>query len=230
MTSALLSDPWQPLARALRGLPDLVESLHGLPWPAAAALLALGAVALAAGARARRPLAVVGGALLGLAAGAAASGWASSRTGLPPTALAVLAAGAVAILGGLFPPAFICCAGALPGALLGLALSPKGESALGLAAGAAAGGVVALLLSRWVAAVAAAGLGAALAAAALFAFAGRSRVAESLAAHPLALAGLVGVLTVAGAAFQHARAWAPGGRRPGRAAPSGGEAPTAVEP
>jgi hypothetical protein len=228
MTSALLSDPWQPLARALRDLPHLAESLHGLPWPAATALLALGAVALVAGARARRPLAVVGGALLGLATGATASGWASGPTGLPPVALAVLAAGAVAILGGLFPPAFIFCTGAVPGSLLGLALSPQGELALGLAAGAAAGGVLALLFSRWVAAVAAAGFGAALTAAALFAFAGRSRVAESLAAHPLALAGLVSVLTVAGAVFQHDRAWAPGGRQP-KAAPSGGEAPTSVE-
>jgi hypothetical protein len=225
MTWALL-EPWEPLARSLRDLPELAESLRELPWPVAAILMVAGVVALAAGARARRPLAVVGGALVGFAAGGAASGWAAGQTGLPPLAVAALLAGALALLGGLFPPAFVFCAGALPGALLGLGLWTGGEPALGLAAGAIAGGVVALLFSRWVAAVVAASVGAALLLAGLLAVGGRSPVLQAVAAHPVALAGLVAVLTVAGAAFQHGRAWAPSSRP--KAPPSPG-APTLAE-
>lgn len=229
MTLAALSGPWGPFAEALRRLPDAAESLRELPWPAVVALLAAGAVTLAAGARARRPLAAVGGAMVGAAAGAALSVLLAGRTGIPPLAMTAVAAAAGALAGALFPPAFIFGAGALPGALVGLAFPVQGHPAVGALAGIALGGTAAVLLARWVAAIAAAGLGAALVAAGLFAGFGRSEPLRSLATHPLALAAVLAVLTVAGAAFQHASAWAPPPRRAGGEPPPD-EAATVAEP
>ncbi len=228
MTPSALSGPWGPFAEALRRLPDFAESLRELPWPGAVALLAAGAVTLVAGARARRPLAVVGGAIVGAAAGAAASALLAGRVGVPPLAATAVVAAAGALAGGLFPPAFLFGAGALPGALVGLAFPVQGHAEVGALAGIALGGVAAVLLGRWVAAITAAGLGAALLAAGLFAGFGRSEPLRVLADHPLALAGILAVLTVAGAAFQHASAWAPP-RRAG-AGPPPDEAPTVAEP
>jgi len=229
MTPAALSGPWAPFADALRRLPDAAESLRELPWPAAVALLAAGAVTLAAGARARRPLAAVGGAIVGAAAGAAAAAVLEGRGGIPPLALTALAAAAGALAGGLFPPAFIFGAGALPGALVGLAFPVQGHTALGALAGVALGGAAAVLLARWVAAISAAGLGAALVAAGLFAAFGRSEPLLALASHPLALAGVLAVLTVAAAAFQHPSAWAPPVHGAGGEPPPD-EAPTVAQP
>lgn len=228
MTLAALSGPWGPFAEALKRLPDAAESLRELPWPAAVALLTAGAVTLAAGARARRPLAAVGGAIVGAAAGAAATVLLQGRGGIPPMAMAAVAAAAGALAGVLFPPVFIFGAGALPAALVGLAFPVQGQAALGALTGIAVGGAIALLFARWVAAIAAAGLGAALVASGLFAAFGRSVPLRALASHPLALAGVLAVLTVAGAAFQHASAWAPPARRSGGAPPD--EAPTVAEP
>jgi len=143
--------------------------------------------------------------------------------------MTAVAAAAGALAGALFPPAFIFGAGALPGALVGLAFPVQGHAALGAVAGLALGGGAAVLFSRWVAAISASGLGAALMAAGLFAGFGRSEPLRALATHPLALAGVLAVLTVAGAAFQHASAWA----RPPHAAggePPPDEAPTVAEP
>jgi hypothetical protein len=228
MTPAVLSGPWGPIADALRRLPDVAESLRDLPWPGAVALLAVGAVMLAVGARARRPLAVVGGAIVGAAAGAAVSALLGGRLGVPPLAATAVLAAAGALAGGFFPPAFIFGAGALPGALVGLAFPAQGHAEVGALAGIAFGGTAAVLLARWVAAIAAAGIGATLLAAGLFAGFGRSEPLRALAAHPLALAGILAVLTVAGAAFQHASAWAPLRRAYGGPPPD--EAPTVAEP
>lgn len=224
----LAPDSGQAYAAAVRGLPDLVEVARRLPWPVAAAALLAGAVALGFGARARRPLAAAGGALVGLAGGTALAGWIGGWVAVPWLFLAAAGALGLGVAAGFFPPLFIFAAGALPGALLGSALPPSGQPWYGLL-GLAVGGLVALGFARWVAAVAAAGLGAALLAAGLFGAASDWAPARALAGHPLALATLLAVLTVAGAAFQHAAAWRPPEPRlPAESAP--GEAPTVLGP
>jgi hypothetical protein len=228
MSPLALADPWQAYAAAIRRLPDLVEALRGLPWPAAAAALLAGAAALGLGARARRPLAAAGGALVGLAAGVALAGWLGGGRAVPWLLAASAGALALGVLCGLFPPLFIFAAGALPGALVGSALPPAGQPWYGLL-GLAVGGLLALGFARWVAAVAAAGVGAALLAAGFFGAAGDWSPARALASHPLALVTLLAVLTVSGAAFQHATAWRP----PQPQAPDGTapeQAPTAAGP
>lgn len=224
-------DPWQALVTAVRRLPELVEALHGLPWPAAAAALLAGAAVLGFGARARRPLAVAGGALVGLVAGAALAGWLGGGVAVPGLLAAIAGAAALAVLAGLYPPLFIFAAGALPGALLASALPAPGQPWY-LLLGLALGGLVALGLARWVAAVAAAGLGAALLAAGLFGTAGDWAPTRALESHPLVLATLLAVVTVSGAAFQHATAWRPPGHGLRRAVPDGApeEASSAAEP
>ena len=206
------SDPWESYAAAVRRLPDLVEAVSRLPWPVAVGAIAAGAVALGFGARARRPLAVVGGALVGLAAGAALAGWIGGRVAVPGLFVGAASALALGVLAGLWPPIFIFAAGALPGALVGAALPQAGQPWYGLL-GLAVGGLAAIGLARWVAAVTAAGLGAALLAVGVFAAAGGWPPARALAGHPLALVALLAVLTVSGAAFQHASAWRPPERR-----------------
>ena len=218
------SDPWQAYADAVRRLPDLVEATGRLPWPVAAGALLVGAAVLGFGSRARRPLAMAGGALVGLAAGAALAGWIGGWVTVPALLVAVTSALALGVLAGLYPPLFIFAAGALPGALLGSALPQAGQPWYGLL-GLAVGGLLALGFSRWVAAVAAAGLGAGLLAAGLLGMASDWAPARALASHPLALVALLAVLTVSGAAFQHARAWP----RRVAAGPSPEEAPTVVD-
>jgi hypothetical protein len=228
MTPLALADPWQAYAAAIRRLPDLVEALRGLPWPAAAAALLAGAAALGFGARARRPLAAVGGALVGLAAGVALAGWLGGGGAVPWLLAASAGALALGVLAGLYPPLFIFAAGALPGALVGSALPPSGQPWYGLL-GLAVGGLLALGFARWVAAVAAAGVGAALLAAGFFGAAGDWAPARALASHPLPLVALLAVLAVSGAAFQHATAWRPPQpQAPGETAPY--QAPTAAGP
>ncbi len=218
------ADPWQPYAAAVRRLPDLMEAAGRLPWPVAAGSLLAGAAVLGFGARARRPLAVAGGGLVGLAAGAAVAGWMGGWVGAPTLLVAALGALALAALAGLFPPIFIFAAGALPGALIGATLPGPGQPWYGLL-GLAVGGLLALGFARWVAAVAAAGLGAALLAVGLLGAAAQWPPAQALASHPLPLVTVLAVLTVAGAAFQHARAW-PRRIAPG---PSPDQAPTVVD-
>lgn len=226
-----LPQPWQALAAAARRLPEAVEALRGLPWPVAGASLLAGIALLGFGARARRPLAVAGGALVGLVAGAALPGWLGGGSTVPGLLAASAGAAALGVLAGLYPPLFIFAAGALPGALLAAALPATGQPWYALL-GLAVGGLLALSLARWVAAVAAASLGAALVAAGLFGTAGDWAAARLLASHPLVLATLLAVVTVAGAAFQHATAWRPPGHGSRRAGPEGtaGEASSAAEP
>ena len=196
-----------PFASAHRELPSLASRLRELPWLAVAALAVAGVVALIAGARFRRPLAVAGGAALGWLAVTAAPSWVATNVGVSRQTLSVAALTLLAAGGGLFPPIFIFAAGALPGALAGSSLPIDGSPELGAAAGAAAAGIAALFLARWVAAVTAAALGAALLSAALLA-AGDSRPAlRVLATHPSTALALVAVLTIAGTAFQLRSAW-----------------------
>ena len=223
-------DPWQALAGAVRRLPELAEALRGLPWPVAVAFLLAGVAVLGLGARARRPLAAAGGALVGLAAGTALAGWLGGGTAVPGLLAASAGALALGVLAGLFPPLFIFGAGALPGALLASTLPAPGQPWYFLA-GLALGGLLALGFARWVAAVAAAGVGAALLAAGLFGTAGDWPPARLLASHPVVLATLLAVVTVSGAAFQHATAWRPSGRRSRQPATEEPEdASSAVEP
>ncbi|HZY02470.1 MAG TPA: hypothetical protein VFF02_03160 [Anaeromyxobacteraceae bacterium] len=216
--------PWQAYATAVRRLPDLVEATGRLPWPVAAGSILAGAAVLGFGSRWRRPLAVGGGALVGLAAGAVLAGWIDGTVRVPALLVGATGAAALGVLAGLYPPLFIFAAGAVPGTLLGSALPQAGQPWYGLL-GLAVGGLLALGLARWVAAVTAAGLGAALLAAGLMGAASDWAPARALASHPVALVTLLAVLTVSGAAFQHARAWPrPAGTRPPR-----DESPTVVD-
>jgi hypothetical protein len=228
MSPLALADPWQAYADGIRRLPDLVEASSRLPWPAAVAALLAGAVALGFGARARRPLAVAGGGAVGVAVGAALAGWLGGGSAVPGLLAAAAGALLLGVLAGLFPPLFIFAAGALPGALVGSTLPAPGQPWYGLL-GLAVGGLLALGSTRWVAAVAAAGLGAGLLAVGLFGAAGGWAPARVLAAHPLVLVALLAVLTVAGAAFQHGTAWPPPRPRVPAGTPPD-EAPTVAEP
>jgi hypothetical protein len=201
-----------PLASAYRELPSLAARLRELPWPAAMALGLCGAVVLLAGARMRRPLAAVGGVVLGCLAAAAAPSWVATNVGVSRSTLAAAAAALLAVGGGLFPPLFLFAAGALPGSLLGASFpifAIKDSPELGAAAVAAGTGVAALLAARWVAAAAAAILGAALVSAALLAAGGSWPALRLLSARPSITLALAAVLSVAGTAFQVGTAWPP---------------------
>ncbi len=225
MSSGLL-DPGGSLDAALQQIPALAERLRALPWPAAPALAALGLVALSVGARWRRPLAVVGGAAVGWAAGAALAPWLSREVGVSPLATRAIAAGAVAALSGIVPAAFLFASGALPGAFLGSLLSAE---SLGLWAGLGLGGLAGLVVGRAVAAMAAAALGAALLTAAALALSGRYAPLRDLADRPFVLVTLAAVVAVAGAAFQWARAWEPPAPRPEHAVSEPGLPPDQAE-
>ncbi|BDG08135.1 hypothetical protein [Anaeromyxobacter paludicola] len=198
-------------------------ALRELPWPAAAALVAIGAGALAAGARHRRAVAALGGAVCGFAAAHFLARF------VVPLDLAPEVAGyggALLLLAGCaaFPPAFVALAGALPGALVGEHFRLAGHAWWGMAAGAALGAALAFLVPRLLAACTAAAVGAALACTGLVALSGALEPLEILSRRPFLTAGLWGALAVAGAAFQLQTAWgggegtaAPGGRKPGKA-------------
>ncbi len=202
-----------PLASALRELPSTAARLRGLPWPAAWALGVCGSAVLLAGARMRRPLAVVGGAALGWMAAAAAPSWISTNAGVSRGALGAAAGALLAVGGGLFPPLFVFAAGALPGGILGASLPIRDSPELGAAAGAAVAGVAAVLLAQWVAAAAAAVIGAVMLSAALLAAGDSWPALRVLSVRPFVTVALAAVLSVAGAAFQLRSAWpAPGAK------------------
>ena len=199
-------EPGGPLDAALQQVPALAERLRALPWPVTLAMAALGLATLAVGARARRPLAVAGGAVAGWAAGMALAPWLAREVGISVLATRVACAAAVATLSGLLPATFLFAAGALPGALVGSAMA---REAVGLWAGLGLGGLAGLLLGRAVAAMAAASLGAALLAAAALGASGRWEALQVLSERPFVLLTLTAVAAVAGAAFQWNRAWEP---------------------
>jgi len=204
-------NPGGSLDGALREIPALAERLRALPWPATLALAVLGLAILTIGARWRRPLAVVGGAAVGWTAGMALAPWLVREVGVSPLATRIVAAAVVAVLSGLLPPAFLFAAGALPGALVGSALTPE---AVGLWGGLGLGGLAGLVVGRAVAAMAAASLGAALLAAAALGASDRWEPLQVLAERPFVLLTLTAVVAVAGAAFQWTRAWEPPAPRP----------------
>lgn len=206
-----LLDPGGPLDGALREIPALAERIRALPGPAALALAIAGLALLGAGARWRRPLAVLGGAGVGWAAGMALAPWLLREVGVPPPVTRIAAAAVVAALSAFLPGAFLFAAGALPGALAGSVL---GGATVGLWAGLGLGGLAGLVAGRAVAAMAASCMGAALLVAAALAVSDRWETIQVLAEHPFVLVTLAAVVAVAGAAFQWRRAWEPPAPRP----------------
>lgn len=187
-------------------VPAAVKQLRALPGWSGWALVAVGLWALLAGARFRRPLALVGGAFWGAAAALLSSAWLASRTGLP---LLASVGGAAVVLGAsglLFPAIFPAAVGALVCAGLGTLSGEPGT----IVAGAVLGLVTGAFLARFWAMVGAALMGAVLLAAALFLLV-QGEPSHSLIRHPVVLLGALAVLAVAGGAFQLGAAW-PGPR------------------
>ncbi|HVP66870.1 MAG TPA: hypothetical protein VMT17_06375 [Anaeromyxobacteraceae bacterium] len=184
----------------------LAEEVAKAPWPVAALLLALGLVELAAGARLRRPVAAVGGALLGALA---ASAFRDALEGLTGLSAATLRGVAAAVSGGLcaaYPPLFPAAAGALPFALAAGAIAPEAQRSLALGLGGAAGAAIGVVAARPVAALVAAWIGASATALGLAGLL-RGAGAPRMAAHPAAVVAAAAVLTVAGFAYQLPSAW-----------------------
>lgn len=206
---------------ALAGLSALATRSTGLATPAAAALGLAGLLLLGFGARRREVVGAVGGAAIGALAALAAAGWLQARwPAAPRPALAAAGAAALGVLGGLWPPLFAFAAGALPGAVLGVAV-PLGEQPLyGLLAGAAALGAASLVAAEFTAVAVAATLGAGLLGGALLALAGPRPEVSALAARPALLLAWLVVVGTAGGALQWGRAWGRGGGKAG-----GGPAP-----
>lgn len=205
----------------------LDEALGGLSWLAAlasrrslpeAGLLAVsGLLLLVAGARSRRVVGAVGGAGVGALAALAAAGWVQARwPEVPRPALAAAGAAALGVLGGLWPHLFVLAAGALPGAVLGVAVPVAERPLVGLAVGAAALGGLALVAAELTAVAVAAALGAGLLGGAVLALLGPRPEAEALAARPFVLLAWLVLVGAAGGALQWGRAWGRGRGRGGR--------------
>jgi len=198
----------------------LAREVAAAPWPVAAALAVLGAVQLAAGGRARRPIAVVGGAVVGVVAASAFGGPLADLTGLSGRALAGVAAAVAGGLCGAFPPLFPAAGGALPAALAAAVLAPEAHRPIAVGLGAVAGAAGGLVAARLVAAAVAAAIGAFALALGLAGALQHAGVGRALAAHPAALLAVAVVLAVAGAAFQLPSAWRRPSARAGPAEPA----------
>ena len=198
----------------------VASELGGSPWPVAAGVVVAGLLVLLVGARARRPVAVVGSA--GVAA--VAAHWlgegAGARLGISMAALAAGSAAAAGALSAVVPQVFPVLAGALPGAFLASLFSPSDRRLEVLAVGALVGGLLGLLAARPVAAAVASTVGAlavALGAAGALHGTGPGR---ALLAHPTAILAAAAILAVAGTAFQYSRAWGRGAKAlPGKPPP-----------
>jgi hypothetical protein len=188
----------------------VASELGRSPWPVPAGVAAAGLVVMLLGARARRPVAVVGAA--GLAAVAAQ--WMGTRAGaslgMAPSTLAAVSAAAAGSVAALVPQVFPALAGAVPGALLAELLAPADRRLEVLVAGAVLGAILGILAARPVAAAVASGAGAlAVAVGAAGALHGTGP-GRALLAHPSAMLAAAIILAVAGTAFQFSRAWGRG--------------------
>jgi hypothetical protein len=185
------------------------------------AVVVTGLAILLVGARARRPVAVVGAAALGAVSAAWLGPGVPALAAMSGPALAAAAGLVAGALAAAIPQVFPMLAGALPGALLGDLLAPDGRRLEAVAAGALLGALVGLLAARWVASATAAGVGAL-----LFAIGGAGLLRDtglgrSVVRHPVSILAVATVLAVAGAAFQLSRAWGRGGGdKPGKAPPA----------
>lgn len=213
---AFFADPLAALGRLLAEAPAAAARLRPLPLWALALLAAGGLAVLLAGARWRRPLALVGGAAVGFLSGTAAAG----ALGLPGGIFPLLGAVVLGVAALLLPALYPFGAGALLGALLGARLPVPGHGVVAAGIGLFLAGGLALLGARLLAAATAGAVGAALVGAALVgssrAFPGLSLLTE----RPVLLAGLVLVLAISGTAFQSGSAWRGGAPRPRKAAPA----------
>jgi len=199
----------------------LAAEVSSAPWPVGALLFALGLVELAAGARLRRPVAVVGAAAVGSLAASVFREALGALTGLSEGALRGVAAAAAGGLCAAFPPLFPAAAGALPGALLAAALAPEPQRPLALGLGAAAGAACGLVAARPVAALVAASIGAWAASLGVAGLLRHAGARPRMDAHPAAVLAVAIVLAVAGFAFQLPSAW----RKGATSARKGGERP-----
>jgi hypothetical protein len=196
----------QPFAREL---PRGVAWLRDLPWPVAAALLALGLLGLLLGARHRRGVAAMGGLAVGAVAGLTLAAPALKNLSLDPTTSALVCAVAVSGLSFAVPWVFPFALGAVIGAPLGAHI-PVGVPVLGPALGAVAVGGVLVIASKFVAASAAGLLGGAMVVAGVLAISSDVAALRPLATHPVVAVGVALVLAVAGAAGQVEGAWGAG--------------------
>jgi hypothetical protein len=202
----------------LGGLSTLASRATGLSWPVAALVGVTGAALLLFGARSRRVIGAVGAAEVGALAVLAAGAWLEARwPALPRPALAAAGAVAMGLLGAAWPHLFVLAAGALPGAVLGVAVPVADRPWLGLAIGAAALGALASMAAELTAVAVAAVLGAGLLGGAALAAAGRTPEVAALAARPFLLVAWLVVVGAAGGAAQLGRSWgrAGGARRGG---------------
>lgn len=207
--STFLSAPGLYLLDLLAAGHDRAGALRALPAWVPGLVVAAGVFALLAGARWRLPVSAAGAGAAGALAGVALSAW----LGAPPLASSAL--GAALLAGGalLLPALFPFALGALPGAFLGARLDLVGHPAASAALGAALLGGLAILAARPLAAAFAGLSGAALVGAGLV---GLDRAWPPLAevtGRPVALAAVLLVLAVAGAAAQVGSAWGAGPRK-----------------
>jgi hypothetical protein len=189
----------------------------GSPLLGGAVVLA-GLVVLLFGARARRPVAVVGAAGVAAVAVRILGREGAEVVGLSPAALSAVAAAVAGASAAIVPQVFPVLAGALPGALLGELVAPAGRRLEVVAGAAALGAVLGFFAARLVASTVAS-LAGALAVSIGAAGALRATLpGRALLAHPTALLAAAIVLAAAGTAFQLPRAWGRGdaGSPPGK--------------
>jgi hypothetical protein len=208
----------------------VASELGRSPWPVSAGVVAAGLVVLLAGARARRPVAVVGAA--GVAA--VATLWLGDRAGatlgIPMSTLAAVSAAVAGAVAAVLPQLFPALAGALPAVLLAGLLAPDDRKIAVIAAGALLGGLLGVLAARPVAAAVASGVGALAVALGTAGALGGAGPGRALLAHPMAILAAVTVLAVAGTAFQYSRAWGRGARPPSGKPSPGAPVKGAAEP
>jgi hypothetical protein len=213
-----LANGWLEAAgRLALRLPELASLLGVGSWPVALLVGLAGLALLLAGLRLGRFLAAGAGALLGYWLGALGAPLASAwLPGWLPAWIGAALLGA----GSFFEPeVYPAVLGLVPGALLGLRVPIAGKAWVGAVAGGAVLALAAVALRRVVLAATAAGGGAILLLAALLGVSRRSLSLGGLWQRPALVAGVVGVLTVAGAALQlwrgAGRARGGGGQRAG---------------
>jgi len=208
------------LREAGRWASGVASEFGGSPWPLSAGVVAAGLLVLLVGARARRPVAVVGAAGVAAMAAHLLGEPASAALGVPVSTLAVASAAVAGAVAVVVPQVFPALAGALPVSLLAGLLAPTERKLEVLAAGALLGGVLGVLAARPVAAAVASGVGAL---AVCIGAAGALRgtgPGRALLAHPTGILAAAAILAVAGTAFQLSRAWGRGGKpSPGKPPP-----------
>ncbi len=199
----------------------VASELGSSPWPVAAGVVAAGLFVLLVGARARRPVAVVGAAGVAAAAAHLLGERAGAALGISIPTLAAASAAAAGALSVVVPQLFPVLAGALPGAFLASLFSPPDRRLEVLAVGALVGGLLGLLAARPVAAAVASGVGALAVALGLAGALHGTGPGRAILAHPASILAAAAILAVAGTAFQYSRAWGRGAKPPpGKPPPS----------